>query len=379
MERAIDRARAARRRLPPLRSSAQAKTSRSILVEAAAGDADGIVWHGSPARARGGPAGRVLGDGVGQAESRGRRQLQGLGVDATVRPLAAEDGGAADRVPELAYVARPARRRQRGQRRGLEPARPDLVRQLAQEVGGQKRDVASPLTQRGQVDAEPRQTVVEILTEGPPPRFAFQIAQRHGDDPHPDVDLAPPPHAAEPSGLQHPQQLRLQIEGQLADLVEDQRAPRGFLEPTRAARPGAGEGAPLVAKQLAFCQLPRQRAAVHRDERTLRVGAELVQRAGEQLLAGSALSAEEHRHAGGGDQPGARDCRPQRRVFTDDGRERRRRLVSSAHAPSCRRARAGGCDALEDMGNRLGAPTPGAPSSASSGVFPYQLFTGKVK
>ena len=50
---------------------------------------------------------------------------------------------------------------------------------------------------------------------------------------------------------------------------------------------GAGEGAALVAEQLALDQLARDRRHVDRDERPAAPLAVIVQRAGDQLLAGA--------------------------------------------------------------------------------------------
>ena len=54
--------------------------------------------------------------------------------------------------------------------------------------------------------------------------------------------------------LQHAQQLGLRGGRHVADLVEEQRAAVGLLEPADAAAIGAGEGALLVAEQLALQQ-----------------------------------------------------------------------------------------------------------------------------
>ena len=57
--------------------------------------------------------------------------------------------------------------------------------------------------------------------------------------------------------LQHAQQLGLQGEGHVADLVEEQRAAVGLAKLPGAVGDGAGEGAALVAEQLALEQRRR--------------------------------------------------------------------------------------------------------------------------
>ena len=68
--------------------------------------------------------------------------------------------------------------------------------------------------------------------------------------------------------LQHPQQSRLRVQRHVADLVEEQRAAFGLLEPA-GRRVGAGERAALVAEQLGLDQVARDRRQVDGDERAV--------------------------------------------------------------------------------------------------------------
>ena len=86
---------------------------------------------------------------------------------------------------------------------------------------------------------------------------------------------------------------------QVADLVEEQRAFVGRLDLADGLLDRAGEGAALVAEQLAFQQVFRDGAAVDGDERLLGARAEVVQRAGQRLLAGAALAEQQHGDVGG--------------------------------------------------------------------------------
>ena len=77
---------------------------------------------------------------------------------------------------------------------------------------------------------------------------------------HPHVHLlglapADPPDLAL---LQHPEQLGLEVERQVADLVEQQRALVGQLEQAGAVGGGAGERALAVAEELGLEQLLRE-------------------------------------------------------------------------------------------------------------------------
>ena len=85
-----------------------------------------------------------------------------------------------------------------------------------------------------------------------------------------------PPTRSIDALLQRAQELGLQAHVHLGDLVEQQRAAVGLLELADAARDGAGEGALLVAEQLALEQLLGDRGAVDRDERAFARAASLA-------------------------------------------------------------------------------------------------------
>jgi hypothetical protein len=82
-------------------------------------------------------------------------------------------------------------------------------------------------------------------------------------------------------------QAGLGLQGHVADLVEEQGAAHGLLESTGVALGRAGEGALLVAKELAFDQLPGHGGHVDRHEGAIAALAVGVQRARHQFLAGS--------------------------------------------------------------------------------------------
>ena len=78
---------------------------------------------------------------------------------------------------------------------------------------------------------------------------------------------------------QHAQQPRLQVRRHVADLVQEQRAAFGLLEAPAPLRLRTGERAALVAEQLRFQQLLRNRRGVDRDERLRGTRAVTMQRA----------------------------------------------------------------------------------------------------
>src|SRR5205807_1472378 len=94
--------------------------------------------------------------------------------------------------------------------------------------------------------------------------------------------------------LQHAKQLRLGAERHLADLVQEDRALVGRLELADLLLGRPGEGAALVAEQLAFEQGLGDRGAVEADERSLAAWAGKVDGAGDQLLARPRFAANQH-------------------------------------------------------------------------------------
>src|SRR5262249_9313336 len=156
----------------------------------------------------------------------------------------------------LADVARPVPVLQHLERvrRDLRNWTPHPLRQPVGEVPGEYRDVVLSLAQRRNADREDVQAIEEIAPERSLLDHGPQLPAGGGDDP--DIGV-PRPRAAEPfelALLQHPQQLRLNLERQIADLVEEQRAAVGELEASDLAGVGAGERALVVAEQLALEQ-----------------------------------------------------------------------------------------------------------------------------
>ena len=95
------------------------------------------------------------------------------------------------------------------------------------------------------------------------------------------------------------------MSGKLADLVEEDGAAVGQLEPALARRDRAGEGPLLVPEELTFNQRRRECRAVHPDERPGMTAAALVQGTGEELFAGAGRSQQQHRRVHRRDLPEA--------------------------------------------------------------------------
>ncbi len=110
-----------------------------------------------------------------------------------------------------------------------------------------------------------------------------------------------PPSRRHLALLQHAEQVDLCPGRQLADLVEEERAPASHLEPAGLLAVGAAEGPLLVAEQLAVDERLGQGADARGDERPRPAGAGVVQGPGDQLLARAALPLDHHGDIGVGD------------------------------------------------------------------------------
>ena len=104
------------------------------------------------------------------------------------------------------------------------------------EVLGERADVARAIAQRRDDDRKHRQAVVQVFAERLRLDHRRQVAVRGGDDPDVDVHRPLAADADHFAVLHDAQQAHLRGERQLADLVEEQRAAVGLLEPALAPR-----------------------------------------------------------------------------------------------------------------------------------------------
>ncbi len=127
-----------------------------------------------------------------------------------------------------------------------------------------------------------------------------EIGLRRRDHAHVDRDLVVGAQALDLAFLQHAQELHLEAHGHALDLVEQQGAAVGMLELADPLLGGIGEGADLMAEQLALEQRLGQAAAIDRDEVAFAPLAVVVQAARDELLARSGLADDHHVGRGGG-------------------------------------------------------------------------------
>ena len=158
----------------------------------------------------------------------------------------------------------------------------------------QDRDVLATLAQGRQDDRDDVEAVVQVLAELGLRDELLEVALRSGD--HPDVDRNRPRAADALHGavLQHAQQLHLHGVRDVVDVVEEDRAALGELEPARPILDGAGERPALVAEQLRLDERLGEDRAAHGHERPVPPRARVVNQVGDELLAGSGFPRDEH-------------------------------------------------------------------------------------
>ncbi len=233
---------------------------------------------------------RVL--GVAQAQAVGREDAVGADLVAGREQHRTVDG-----VLELAHVARPAVEHQGAARLGRQRTRGDAVGGgvFLDEVLGELDHVGRALAQRRDLQVDDVEAEEEVLAELACAHRLDQVAVGGGDDA--DVHRHRPgaAHAVDHALLDGAQKLGLQANVHFRDFVEQQRAAGGLLELADAAGDRAGEGALLVAEQLGFEQVLRDRGAVDRDEGGARAVRAPMHIARDHLLAGAGFAGDQDR------------------------------------------------------------------------------------
>ena len=182
----------------------------------------------------------------------------------------------------------------------------------------QPRDVVDALLQGRQMNRIDAQAVVQVGPEAPLGDRRLEVVMRGGDHANIHPLRARGSDALEFPFLQHAQKLHLNLRRQVADLVQENRAAVGQLEAPLSHPHGAGERAFLMAEQFAFDERRRKRGAVDPHQRARMPPAPLVQRPGEQFLAGSGRAEQQHARVRRRDLSQARQRESKRRTLADD-------------------------------------------------------------
>src|SRR5208283_2205650 len=219
------------------------------------------------------------------------------------RRAGGEDDRAFDDVLQLPDIARPGVAHQGLHDRGrdrLDPPAHAPGEPLG-KMADQRRDVVAALAQGRQHQWEHVQAVVEVTAEAAVGDHRSQVAVRGRYQAHVHADRLGAAQTLELLFLQHAEQLGLQLWGNVADLVEEQRPVVPQLETADLLADGAGEGALLVAEQLALQEPRRDGRAVELDKGALAARAQVVKGTGDEFLARARFATNEHRGARWGD------------------------------------------------------------------------------
>src|SRR5690606_28309460 len=130
-----------------------------------------------------------------------------------------------------------------------------LTRVFANEVVHQRREVLLALAQRRHRDLDHLEAVVEVMPKPAGCNGGLQVAIGRGNEPDIHLDRLCAADTLELAFLQHAEELHLKRRRDIADLIQEERAPIGQLESADALVGGPGEGALLMAKQLALEKL----------------------------------------------------------------------------------------------------------------------------
>ena len=140
--------------------------------------------------------------------------------------------------------------------------------------------VESPWPQRGHRKRNDVKPVIQVFAEPALADQVLQVLMRRRYKPDIDLNRIVGADPLEGLLLQHAQQLRLEIQGNIADLVEEECAGGGEFEPAGFVADRAGKGPFDVPKQFTLEQTRGERGAVDFDKRLAGAGTGVVNRFG---------------------------------------------------------------------------------------------------
>lgn len=160
---------------------------------------------------------------------------------------------------------------------------------------GQEDHIVGALAERGNVEDDDRQSVVEVGAEATRGDQLPEVLRRRGDELHVDAVRRNSAQTADALLLDRLQELPLEDDRQGVDLVKEERPSGGGLEEPGLGPPGVGEGAGLEAEELGLEHRLRDGRAVNVDEGCSRPAAARVDDAGDEPLSGARLPLEKDR------------------------------------------------------------------------------------
>src|SRR6266849_4304053 len=209
--------------------------------------------------------------------------------------LRGEDNGAFDNVFQLAHIAGPVVVHQE-----LESARRELPQRLGvleaialEEMREEHRHILAAVAQWRKLQMNDVEAVEQVLTETAFANEREEIDVRGGDDADVHFDLFGAAETHEFAFLNNAQELGLRFGTDGGDFVEKDGALIGDFEETLFGSDGAGEGAFDVSEELRFEKVHGDRAGIHGHKGFVGASGGGVNRLGDELLARTALAANE--------------------------------------------------------------------------------------
>src|SRR5713101_7907340 len=129
-------------------------------------------------------------------------------------------------------------------------------------MGDKQRHFYFSVPQWWHLDGEAAQTEEEVLPEFALPGISAEVAVGGRHDSRPNGNRLGGADRANLALLNRPKQLCLQRRGRVPNLVQKQCPAPGGQEQSLFVESGPGEGSPPEAKQLAFHEILRTRAAI---------------------------------------------------------------------------------------------------------------------
>src|SRR5215475_1128333 len=193
-----------------------------------------------------------------------------------------------------------------------------LSAELLGEIANQQGNIFGALTQGRNANRKNVQSVIQVAADLPGLRHLLQIAIRCRDESYIDLLRVGAAQALKLSFLKGAQELRLDFGGNVANLVQEQRALVSQFESTDLLRDSTSEGSPLVAEEFAFQQARRYRCAIHFDEGASFAAAVIVNGTGDQLFPRSRLTQKQDGRIAGRHRLHKLEDMTQCRTLTDD-------------------------------------------------------------
>src|SRR5262245_9969490 len=210
--------------------------------------------------------------------------------------MAADDHQSCDYVLEFTHIPRPVVMGQncyRLRRETLHLASEGFV-VLGAKVLDEEWDIIATVTQWRHVDWHHIEPIKQVITKGALGDHLPEILVGGGDNPYIRPNRFTAPDPLKFSLLQHPQQFGLQVETQTAYLVEKQRARIRQLKFATMHLHRPGEGATLMAKELALDEMLRDGRTVHRHKGIPATLALLMNGPGNEFFPDATLPTDEY-------------------------------------------------------------------------------------